>query len=154
MKATQFIAAIAVFAATGAAFAQPVGYVNPAEGFQSTKSAAEVRAEVVQAYSECTGCQRVTAYPCRSPCGAGLCSASAEPERARYLLRRVSAELEGRPVVRSSMKKALRMKRLFRCVKPADLSRVACCWTDSYVAGGRSSDSGQAGSCTAQRHSA
>jgi hypothetical protein len=54
MKATQFIAAIAVFAATGAAFAQPVGYVNPAEGFQSTKSAAEVRAEVVQAYNDGT----------------------------------------------------------------------------------------------------
>jgi hypothetical protein len=56
MKAKQLIAAIAVFAATsGAAFAQQqTEYPQPDAGFQSTKSRAEVRAEIVQAYKEGT----------------------------------------------------------------------------------------------------
>jgi hypothetical protein len=55
MKATQMIAAIALFAATtGAAFAQQAEFTPADAGFQSSKSRAEVRAEVVQAYQEGT----------------------------------------------------------------------------------------------------
>jgi hypothetical protein len=55
MKATKMIAALALFAATtGAAFAQQAEFTPADAGFQSTKSRAEVRAEVVQAYQDGT----------------------------------------------------------------------------------------------------
>jgi hypothetical protein len=55
MKATQLIATIALFAATtGAAFAQQAEFTPADAGFQSSKSRAEVRAEVVQAYQDGT----------------------------------------------------------------------------------------------------
>lgn len=48
MNAKQLIAAVAVFASTGSAFAA-AGYTPPAEGFVSSKSRAEVTAELQQA---------------------------------------------------------------------------------------------------------
>ncbi|MDB5821538.1 MAG: hypothetical protein JWR21_242 [Herminiimonas sp.] len=55
MKATKLIAAVALFAATtGAAFAQQAEFTPADAGFQSTKTRAEVRAEVVQAYKDGT----------------------------------------------------------------------------------------------------
>jgi hypothetical protein len=51
MNAKQLIAAVAVFAATGSAFAA-AGYTPPAEGFVSTKTRAEVIAERNQAFAE------------------------------------------------------------------------------------------------------
>lgn len=52
MKAKQIIAAIAVLAATGTAFAQQTEFVPADAGFQSTKSRAEVRSELEQAYRQ------------------------------------------------------------------------------------------------------
>ena len=58
MNAKQLIAAVVVFAATGAAFAQSSEYVTPNENFVSTKTRAEVKAEIKQAYVEGTLAQR------------------------------------------------------------------------------------------------
>jgi len=52
MNAKQLIATVALFAATGAAFAQSTEYADPAAGFVSTKTRAEVRAELAQAQRE------------------------------------------------------------------------------------------------------
>jgi hypothetical protein len=42
MNPKQLIAAVAMFAATGAVFAQATEYVNPAANFVSTKTRAQV----------------------------------------------------------------------------------------------------------------
>ena len=52
MNAKQLIATIVMFTATGAAFAQSTEYVTPNENFVSTKTRAEVKAELQQAYAE------------------------------------------------------------------------------------------------------
>ena len=52
MNAKQIIVTVAMFAATGAAFAQSTEYVTPNENFVSTKTRAEVKAELAQAYLE------------------------------------------------------------------------------------------------------
>jgi Domain of unknown function (DUF4148) len=49
MNVKQLIAATAVFAAAGSVYAQQREYIPPAEGFVSTKSRAEVIAELNQA---------------------------------------------------------------------------------------------------------
>lgn len=54
MNAKQLIAAAAVFAAAGSAFAQQTEFVAPDAGFVSSKTRAEVVAEMGQAYHEGT----------------------------------------------------------------------------------------------------
>ena len=51
MNAKQLIATVALFAATGATFAQSTEYADPAAGFVSTKTRAEVIGEVKQAHA-------------------------------------------------------------------------------------------------------
>jgi len=58
MNAKQLIATVALFAATGAAFAQSTEYADPAAGFVSTKTRAEVVAEIKQASALGTLAQR------------------------------------------------------------------------------------------------
>ena len=58
MNAKQLIATVALFAATGAAFAQATEYADPAAGFVSTKTRAEVVAEIKQAAALGTLAQR------------------------------------------------------------------------------------------------
>lgn len=52
MNAKQLIATVAMFAATSAAFAQSSEYATPHENFVSSKTRAEVKAELQQAYAE------------------------------------------------------------------------------------------------------
>jgi len=52
MNVKKLIAAAAVFAAAGSAFAQQAEFVAPDAGFQSTMTRAQVHQEMVQAYSE------------------------------------------------------------------------------------------------------
>ena len=58
MNAKQLIATVALFAATGAAFAQSTEYADPTAGFVSTKTRAEVVAEIKQASALGTLAQR------------------------------------------------------------------------------------------------
>jgi hypothetical protein len=52
MNAKQLIAAIAMFAAAGAACAQQSEFTAPDAGFQGNKTRAEVRVEMEQAYKQ------------------------------------------------------------------------------------------------------
>lgn len=52
MNFKKLVTAVAVFAATGAAFAQSTEYVVPDAEFKSTLTRAEVRQEMAQAYSQ------------------------------------------------------------------------------------------------------
>jgi len=54
MNAKQLIGAAAILAAAGSAFAQQTEFVAPDAGFVSTKTRAEVRAELNQAYADGT----------------------------------------------------------------------------------------------------
>jgi hypothetical protein len=54
MNPKQLIAAVAMFAATGAVFAQATEYVNPAANFVSTKTRAQVYEELKQAQANGT----------------------------------------------------------------------------------------------------
>ena len=54
MNAKQLIAAAAILAAAGSAFAQQTEFVAADAGFVSTKTRAEVRAELNQAYADGT----------------------------------------------------------------------------------------------------
>jgi hypothetical protein len=58
MNVKNLIAAVAVFAAAGSAFAQQTEFVAPDAGFQSTLTRAEVRQDLAQAASEGTVAQR------------------------------------------------------------------------------------------------
>lgn len=57
MNAKQLLA-IALFAATGSVFAQSAEFTAPDAGFASTKTRAEVRAELSQAYTDGVLAQR------------------------------------------------------------------------------------------------
>lgn len=61
MKATNLFAAIATFAVAGSVFAQE--YVQPGAGFVSTKSRAEVKAELLQARASGSLQISESAYP-------------------------------------------------------------------------------------------
>jgi hypothetical protein len=52
MTVKEIVAAVAVFAAAGSAFAQQTEFMEPDAGFKSTLTRAEVRQEMTQAYSE------------------------------------------------------------------------------------------------------
>jgi len=52
MNVKKLIAAVAVFAAAGSAFAQQTEFVAPDAGFKSTLTRAEVRQDVTQAASQ------------------------------------------------------------------------------------------------------
>jgi len=58
MNIKNIIAAVAVFAAAGSAFAQQTEFVAPDAGFKSTLTRAEVRQQLSQAYSEGAVVQR------------------------------------------------------------------------------------------------
>jgi hypothetical protein len=58
MTVKEIIAAVAVFAAAGSAFAQQTEFVEPDAGFKSTLTRAEVREEMTKAYSEGQVAQR------------------------------------------------------------------------------------------------
>jgi hypothetical protein len=58
MNVKNLIAAVAVFAAAGSAFAQQTEFVAPDAGFQSTLTRAEVRQDLAQAASEGAIAQR------------------------------------------------------------------------------------------------
>lgn len=63
MNTKQMIAAAAMFAATGAVFAQQTEYVDPAANFVSTKSRADVLAELKQAQQDGTYVAGGAEYP-------------------------------------------------------------------------------------------
>jgi len=58
MNVKNLIAAVAVFAAAGSAFAQQTEFVVPDAGFQSTLTRAEVRQDLAQAASQGAIAQR------------------------------------------------------------------------------------------------
>ena len=58
MNVKNLIAAVAVFAAAGSAFAQQTEFVAPDAGFQSSLTRAEVRQDLAQAASEGAIAQR------------------------------------------------------------------------------------------------
>lgn len=63
MNVKQLIAAVAVLAATGSAFAQQTEFVAPDANFMSSKSRAEVMAELNQAQAQGVLATREDTYP-------------------------------------------------------------------------------------------
>jgi hypothetical protein len=84
MNVKNLIAAIAVLAATGSAFAQTGEYIEPAQ-FVSTKTRAEVIAELNQAYADGTLNVPEYGYPVVQATGAPKTRDEVRTELAEYL---------------------------------------------------------------------